>query len=222
MTRCLNPVSYRHHHTWPGGFGRRSLAMFCLLGASLLGSCSGRPGNAPDPALPAPSTPEAAAAIAPADTATDTAVPLLATSTPPAERLLTASRQLQTRARRLVVPADPVAVDLYTLDSTCETYQVEPIQVPRFQSMENTVGLILAEQAIPYFTLSGYRASYDLETKTATIDLRVARTSRRVLQSLSLCEQKAMLGSLRETLIHQPDWNIDAVVFTDRGNDLVL
>lgn len=129
---------------------------------------------------------------------------------------------MQAGGRRLVVPADPVAVDLYTLDDRCEGYQTEAIQVPRTQSMENTVALIMAEQAIPELTLSGYRTSFDPETKTVTIDLRVARNSRRVLNSLSVCEQKALLGSLRETLINQPDWKIEAVVFTNRGNPLVL
>ncbi|MEO1070171.1 MAG: hypothetical protein AAFW95_13810 [Cyanobacteria bacterium J06638_6] len=222
MTRCLNPVSYRHHHTWLGAFGQRSFVLFCLLGTSLLAGCGGRPAVITDPETPSASTPDAAGAIASEAEAPDKATQFVAMLPSPAEPLVRATRQLQTRTRRLIVPADPVAVDLYTLDSTCDTYRVEPIQVPRFQSMENTVGLILAEQSIPYFTLSGYRASYDLETKTATIDLRVARTSRRVLQSLSLCEQKALLGSLRETLIHQPDWNIDAVVFTNRGHELLL
>ncbi len=129
---------------------------------------------------------------------------------------------MQAKARRLVVPADPVAVDLYTLDDRCESYQAEAIQVPRPQSMENTVALIMAEQAIPELTLSGYRTSFDPETNTVTIDLRVARSSRRVLNSLSVCEQKVLLGSLRETLINQPDWKIEAVVFTNRGNPLVL
>ncbi|MGB6016359.1 MAG: hypothetical protein WBG32_16625 [Nodosilinea sp.] len=136
--------------------------------------------------------------------------------------MVSASRIVQARARRLVVPADPVAVDLYTLDDRCENYQREPILVPRPQSMETTVALIMAEQAIPEFTLSGYRTSFDPQTKTVTIDLRVSRTSRRVLNSLSVCEQKALLGSLRETLINQPDWKIEAVTFTNRGNSLVL
>ncbi len=140
----------------------------------------------------------------------------------PVDALTRASRLMQAKARRLVVPADPVAVDLYTLDRACEGYQSEPIQVPRPQSMEATVDLILAEQAIPELTLSGYRTRFDPETKTVTIDLRVARDSRRVLQSLSVCEQKALLGSLRETLLNQPDWQIEAVTFTNRGNPLVL
>ncbi|WP_017296604.1 hypothetical protein [Nodosilinea nodulosa] len=158
-------------------------------------------------------------AIAPDDPST---VQTLESVPSPADALVNATRLIQARARRLVVPADPVAVDLYTVDDRCEGYQSEPVQVPRPQSMETTVAWIMAEQAIPDLILSGYRTSFDPATKTVTIDLRVARNSRRVLQSLSLCEQKALLGSLRETLIHQPDWKIEAVTFTNRGNPLAL
>lgn len=212
MARCLNPVQYRHHHTrlW-------ALSLISLVLLSLLGGCKG--GNSAEDAI----DPNLSSVPETLSGALDDPIAQPLTSLPsPAGDLVTASQIVQVRARRLVVPADPVAVDLYTLDDTCDTYQVEPIQVPRFQSMENTVGLILAEQTIPDLTLSGYRATYDLTTKTTTIDLRVSLDSRRVLQSLSLCEQKALLGSLRETLINQPDWNIEAVVFTNRGNDLVL
>ncbi len=175
---------------------------------------SGEPGGEPTHGNPNPEEPAQVAAAA---------TPQFLTTNPfPSHAFLAAHRILQAKGRRLVVPADPVAVDLYTLDNRCETYQAEPIQVPRPQSMEGTVALILAEQTIPDLTLSGYRATYDLETKTVTIDLRVARDSRRVLQSLSVCEQKALLGSLKETLIHQPDWNIETVIFTNRGNPLVL
>jgi hypothetical protein len=138
------------------------------------------------------------------------------------DSLVTSHRLIQVRARRLAVPVDSVAVDLYSLDATCEAYRVEPILVPRLHSMETTVDLILAEQSIPDLALSGYRTRFDPATGTVTIDLRVARTSRRVLQSLSVCEQRALLGSLHETLIHQPDWRIEAVIFTNRGHPLAL
>ena len=208
MTRCLNPVQYRPHHTWPGGLG---LALSVVLG--LLGGCAGATEDA---------TAIAPNADSPVEAAIATPFQSIAAVPSSADALVYASRHLQAKARRLAVPADPVAVDLYTLDDRCETYRREPILVPRPQSMETTVDLILAEQAIPELTLSGYRISFNPETKTVTIDLRVARTSRRVLTSLSVCEQKALLGSLRETLLNQPDWQIEAVVFTNRGNPLVL
>lgn len=216
MARCLNPVKYRPHHTWLGALGIRCGAISLAL--LVLGGCSGT-GTEVEP------TPKATDLAAPADSVDSAIAPLfqsLALASDPADALVIANRQMQAQARRLVVPADPVAVDLYTLDDRCEGYQTEAIQVPRQQSMENTVDLILAEQRIPELTLSGYRTRFDPGTKTVTIDLRVARTSRRVLNSLSVCEQKALLGSLRETLLNQPDWQIEAVVFTNRGNPLVL
>ncbi|MGB3136035.1 MAG: hypothetical protein WBB18_04440, partial [Nodosilinea sp.] len=146
----------------------------------------------------------------------------LAAASSPGDAVAAANRRIQAKARRLIVPADPVAVDLYTLDDRCEDYQKEPILVPRPQSMENTVALIMAEQSIPELSLSGYRTSFDPQTKTVTIDLRVARTSRRILTSLSVCEQRSLLGSLRQTLISQPDWKIENVIFTNRGTSLVL
>ena len=181
----------------------------CLALLGLLGGCSGDGAG---------SLPQAEGAAEPAIATFQS----LETAPDPADALVGASRLVQAKARRLVVPTDPVAVDLYTLDDRCEGYQTELIQVPRVQSMENTVALIMAEQVTPELTLSGYRTSFDPETKTVTIDLRVARDSRRVLQSLSVCEQKALLGSLRETLINQPDWKIEAVTFTNRGHPLVL
>ena len=184
-----------------------------------MGNAQAPKDQAPNAQAPNDQTLEASAPPSPA---ADT-VPLALEPIPsPADTLISANRLVRAKARRLVVPADPVAVDLYTLDDTCDGYQIEPIQVPRPQSMENTVDLILAEQVIPELVLSGYRTSFDPDTKTVTIDLRVARNSRRVLQSLSVCEQRALLGSLRETLLNQPDWKLEAVTFTNRGNPLAL
>jgi hypothetical protein len=43
-----------------------------------------------------------------------------------------------------------------------------------------------------------------------------------LLQSLSFCEQKILLGSIKETLVNHPDWDIEQVEFTNRGYRLVL
>ncbi len=132
----------------------------------------------------------------------------------------TGQRLIQARARRLIVPPDPLTVTLYRLDQQCDRFQTETVQVPRQDGLTTTVGLILAEQAIVNLELSGYRVG--VEGDAVTIDLRVARDSPRRLQSLSLCEQKALLGSLKETLINQPDWGLATVRFTQRGHPLVL
>jgi hypothetical protein len=133
-----------------------------------------------------------------------------------------AAQEVQGQGRRLMVPENPTTVTVYTLTPDCEAYQGSPVQVSQEAALNQTIELILAEQTFPEFTLSGYRISVDPETQVATLDLRVARTSRRVLNSLSLCEQKALLGSLRETLVNHPDWDIERVDFTNRGYPLVL
>ncbi len=133
-----------------------------------------------------------------------------------------ALRRTQVTARRFVVPEDAVAVALYVPDDQCQAYITEEILVSQQNDLAQTVELILAEQKIPFLELTGYRLNQDPETKTVTIDLRVSRTSPRLLQSLSFCEQKFLLGSIQETLLNNPTWGIEQVEFTNRGNRLVL
>lgn len=147
--------------------------------------------------------------------------PFLALPNPSAD-LQQAARLTQAKARRLVVPADAVSVDIYSLDNRCEAFQTESVLMSRPNSVTETVGLILAEVPIAKLDLSGYRVEVQPDTRSATVDLRVSRGSRRILQSLSSCEQKALLGSLKETLVNHPDWGIDQVEFTNRGNRLVF
>lgn len=133
-----------------------------------------------------------------------------------------ALRRTQVRAKRVVVPEDAVAIALYRPDDQCLSYSSENVLMPRQNALAETVEFILAEQDIPLFELTGYRLNQDPATKTVTIDLRVSRTSPRLLQSLSFCEQKILLGSIKETLLNHPEWDIDQVEFTNRGNRLVL
>lgn len=181
-------------HSLEGKFSRGwALGVSLVLGVSGLMGVSCRPSLPPSPFLPL------------ADQIID---------------LAAAQHPLKLRARRLVVPADPLTVTLYYLDSQCDRFQPDPVQVPRANGLAATVGLMLAENPIADLTLSGYRVR--VEGSTAILDLRVSRDSPRSLQSLSLCEQKALFGSLRKTLIDQPDWGIKTVQFTQRGYVLVL
>jgi hypothetical protein len=136
--------------------------------------------------------------------------------------LQTALRRTQVKAKRLVVPEDAVAVSLYVPDDECLNYLTEEVFVSRQDDLTETVELILAEQEIPFFELTGYRLNREPDTKTVTIDLRVSRTSPRLLQSLSFCEQMMLLGSIKETLLNHPEWDIEQVEFTNRGYRLVL
>jgi hypothetical protein len=168
-------------------------------------------------------TPSIKADSAPLASAPDSAeLQAFLPSSDPSIALQSAARVIQQKARRLIVPQDAVAVALYKPDAQCEAYIPEDVWVARQDAMAETVQLILAEQDIPFFELTGYRLSQDSATKTVTIDLRVSRTSPRLLQSLSFCEQKVLLGSLKETLLNHPEWNIEQVEFTNRGHRLVL
>lgn len=126
------------------------------------------------------------------------------------------------KARRFIVPDDAIAIALYTPNDQCSAFITEEVLVPRQTDLPATIELILSTQEIPLFELTGYRLNLEPETNTAIIDLRVSRTSPRLLQSLSFCEQQALLGSLKETLVNHPNWGIEQVEFTNRGHRLVM
>jgi hypothetical protein len=152
----------------------------------------------------------------------DVAVKEFLTSPEVSAPLKQALRRTQVKARRFIVPEDAVAIALHTPDEQCLTYVTEEVLVPRQNDLTETVELILAEQDIPFFDLTGYRLDHNPDTKTVTIDLRVSRTSPRLLQSLSFCEQKILLGSIKETLLNHPEWEIEQVEFTNRGHRLMF
>lgn len=133
-----------------------------------------------------------------------------------------ASHQLQRQALALVPPADPITVQIYRLDNQCNAFVPEPLIVSRQHDLTDTIAAILTSQPMPHLDLSGYRVSRDNATGTVTIDLRVSSQSRRVLMSLSICEQMALFGSLRRTLLNHPDWHIQDVTITNRGVPLLI
>ncbi|HEY9738542.1 MAG TPA: hypothetical protein V6D06_19750 [Trichocoleus sp.] len=140
----------------------------------------------------------------------------------PSQALLELSQQVNSKVFWLVPPADPVTVTRYRLDNRCQDFVAEPIQVSQQNAIRDTVGRILSEQNFFAFDLSGYRLLLDPATGTATLDLRLDPESERLLVSLSSCEQLALFGSLRETLLRNPDWGIQAVTFTQRGSPIMF
>jgi len=126
-------------------------------------------------------------------------------------------------------PANPatstaamVAVTIFKADDQCVNFLPEQVQVAGDRPMEGAVGKVLENQGGGDFDLSGYRVSVDAATGVATVDLRMNPDSDRKLISLSACEQFALFGSLRETLVQNPDWNITDVRFTERGEEIAL
>ena len=82
------------------------------------------------------------------------------------------------------------------------------------------VGKIIEEQNTADFDLSAYRVQ--VQNGIATVDFRLSPLSKRQFVSLSSCEQFALFGSLRKTLISNAEWNIKDVRFTEQGKELIL
>jgi hypothetical protein len=139
-----------------------------------------------------------------------------------AEPLQAAAQQVQSRLVWLVPPAEPLAITLYRLDNRCENFTAEPIQVSQRQPLTDTVGRILAEQNFLAFDLSGYRLLVDAGAASLNIDFRLDPESERVMRSLSSCEQLALFGSLRKTLLENPALALQSVTFSQRGEPLVF
>jgi hypothetical protein len=114
--------------------------------------------------------------------------------------------------------ANTIPITIYKADSQCVNFVPERVQVPADRPMEGAVGEVLEIYSTADFKLSGYRVS--LNDGVATIDLRLPPNSPRKITSLSICEQYALFGSLRETLIQNPTWNIKSVRFTERGEEI--
>lgn len=111
-------------------------------------------------------------------------------------------------------------VTLYTVDDQCQDWVSESVSVPESTAIESTLDQLLRQTAGNGLELSGYRVQPTGDTMV--IDLRVTADSPRSLYSLSSCEQKALLGSIQETLTRHPDWNIETVTFTESGDAIVF
>ena len=122
-----------------------------------------------------------------------------------------------------VDPADMMAVSIYKMDDQCNAYEEETVQVERDEAMSQAVGKVMAvAQTYEKFELAGYRLSYDDESDTATVDLRLSPDSERQFVSLSSCEQLSLFGSVEETLTQNPNWAVETVKFTNRGEELLM
>ncbi|MBD2088526.1 hypothetical protein H6F67_01405 [Microcoleus sp. FACHB-1515] len=122
-------------------------------------------------------------------------------------------------------PAAPAAntenVKIYRLDLQCQWFQSETVALPKDRSMEAAVGKVLADQQNGDFTISGYRV-IRRPNGEVIIDFRLAADSKRQFTSLSSCEQTALFGSLRQTLLRNPQWGVKLIRFRNRGAAIVL
>lgn len=119
--------------------------------------------------------------------------------------------------------AEMMSVSIYKMDDQCNAYETETVEVERDAAMSQAVGKVMAvAQTYDKFELAGYRISYDADSDTATIDLRLSPESERQFVSLSSCEQLSLFGSVEETLTQNSDWSVETVEFTNRGEELLM
>ncbi|MEM9772143.1 MAG: sporulation/spore germination protein, partial [Cyanobacteria bacterium P01_D01_bin.73] len=81
--------------------------------------------------------------------------------------------------------------------------------------IEVAVGRVLVEVASDNLDLRGYRLTMDTKKRTVAIALRLRPGTGHKFMALSSCEQLTLFGSVRETLIQNPQWPIDHVTFTN-------
>lgn len=118
-------------------------------------------------------------------------------------------------------PTTPtVNITLYTSDSQCQTLIPQPVSLPATDTITAAIGKIIEQQDTADFDLSGYRVQ--IENGIATVDLRRSSESQRQFVSLSSCEQFALFGSLRKTLISNTEWEIKEVRFTEQGQEIII
>ncbi len=113
-----------------------------------------------------------------------------------------------------------VTVSVYTIDDQCNDFVEQSVQVPSDQAMASAVGKAMSSVDYNAFKLAGYQVN--INGRTATVDMQLAPGSQRQFVSLSSCEQRALFGSVEETLLNNSDWDVDAVKFTASGKELVL
>lgn len=123
-----------------------------------------------------------------------------------------------------IIPSDGITVTRYGINATCDGFTAQGQSTLNPDELTALVGEILQDpqQTLDGFALSGYRVQRSPGDPTVTIDLRLDPDSPRQWVSLSSCEHMILLGSLRKTLLDNPELGIDTVRFSDRGEPIQL
>jgi hypothetical protein len=130
---------------------------------------------------------------------------------------------VQRMAIALVDQAQPktTAATLYMADGSCTAFESKTVELPPQDAIDHAISQLLATQSVKSIPLAGYRVEQRL-SGTVRVDLRFAPDMTRSVYSLSNCEQFALFGSIRATLVQNPQWQVTQVIFTERGKELVL
>ena len=127
-----------------------------------------------------------------------------------------------TKATTTTQAQNTISLNIYQADNQCQTLVPEKVAVPAGSPVDAAVGKVLEKASSGDFDLAGYRVNVNSQSGVATVDLRLAPNAQRQFLSLSTCEQFALFGSLRKTLVDNAQLKIKDVRFTEQGQDLEL
>lgn len=161
------------------------------------------------------SPPDSPAANAPSVSERPTATPFTSPQTPAASP--SATDRLTTTPR---VSGKMTTINIYKVDNQCGTLNPEKVTIAAKQSLEGAIAKVLEETDSGDFGIAGYRVRQ--EGSQAIVDLRLPTNAKRQFRSLSSCEQLALFGGIRKTLIDNSQWHIKSVRFTEKGKEIVL
>ncbi|KPQ36970.1 MAG: hypothetical protein HLUCCA11_03375 [Phormidesmis priestleyi Ana] len=116
--------------------------------------------------------------------------------------------------------SEMVTVSVYTIDDQCNDFVEQSVQLPRDKAMVEAVGQSVNSVDYNAFKLEDYQVN--INGNTAVVDMKLSSGSERQFVSLSSCEQRALFGSIEETLLKNPDWDIQSVKFTNDGQEIIL
>jgi hypothetical protein len=134
-----------------------------------------------------------------------------------------ASQPLQTSDRQVTSTTPSlktVTVTIYQADNQCESLVPEKVAVPADSPVDAVVGKVLKQADSGDFDLAGYRVKVNQKNGIATVDFRLSPNAKRKFSSLSSCEQFAIFGSLRKTLIDNAQLKIKNVRFTNQDAEI--
>lgn len=110
---------------------------------------------------------------------------------------------------------------LYIPDGSCASFQPRTVSLPAQNTMNHAISQLMEEKTIETIPLAGYRVEQRL-SGTVRVDLRFKPDMTQSVYALSNCEQFALFGSIRATLVQNPQWQVTQVIFTERGKELAL
>lgn len=201
---------------------RYFLPFIMLAIATTISSCNSNPTSRQDTVSNAPTpTTTSNSTLSPSPTQSPTMAQLRtkpeATETPSPKKSPIAVAPATTSS---AATGKTTNVTLYTSDDQCQQLIPQKVPVAAEEPVNGAVSKILEQRDTSDINLSSYRVN--VKNGLATVDLRLAPSSKRQLASLSSCEQFALFGSLRKTLTSNAQWKIKDVRFTEGGKEIVF